>query len=216
MSKNTEQPTIIATTIAAAICIVGIVAIVFSTQHPSSSGKYGGTYDNSSMPTLEIAKQVCSEAENVFKEESLTDFSDDQEYNDFVTASYLCELPLPEDNTDQNGNEIPSCQLQDSVIPEDDDFSFNLVFTSKNFGDISYYQQIIAEDVETLPADGAILENSPELFKGYVDYGVSKGYRTIQYVVFYKNAALQLYVTNHEVANQVIAKLGFPDRSYQQ
>jgi hypothetical protein len=158
------------------------------------AGKFGGVVNNSAAPTVERAKEFCEAQGNAWSQlENVEDLASDEEYISHVTGAYWCS---PTD--------------VDSDNYDDDTFVFEIVFTDASFNEIDYYARMIKSDVETLPSNGRVLENSEEFVKMYVPAS-SGGYH---FIASYKNAAIELLAMTMDKANEVLAKIGFPDRSY--
>ncbi len=159
------------------------------------AGQYGGIIDNSATPTPESAKKYCESHGNIWSElEDVDELASNDEFLSHVTGAYWC-------NTTETDylDEIP-----DGV------FEFEIVFTDKSFNEIDYYAEMIRINAENLPSDGVVLENSDEFVKMYIT-AYSGGYH---YIVAYKNAAIELLADSTDTADQALAGIGFPDRSY--
>lgn len=159
------------------------------------AGLYGGTIDNSAVPTVESAKKYCESHGNIWLElEDIDELASDDDFLSRVTGAYWCNTT----DTDYY-DEIP-----------DGMFEFEIVFTDKSFNEIEYYAEMIRKNAENLPSDGVVLENSDEFVKMYIT-AYSGGYH---YIAAYKNAAIELLADSTDTADQVLAGIGFPDRSY--
>lgn len=179
------------------LSIAGFNGTLGTITKPTEPGSYGGNPDGDT-PTPKLAESVCESTGHRWEEDSSTpepndpNDKDETEFLSLIDSSYICHSgDLKEDDPDY--------------------LFYRIVFLKKNYSDIKYLNTIVAVLLpEDEPSKFEILELTQEHIKLYT-HPDSLYY----FVAFFKNASIeQLFAPSIEKGNEILAKLGFPDRNY--